>query len=205
MKSIHWKRFVPFIFYTALVIASSAAALASEDRPLWSTALLVAAGVLIWQPMEYCLHRFAFHFDAKSERGRKFVYDSHLVHHESPNTLDDIFANLSTSLPVASVYCLAAWAVTGSWQAAVWLFAGLIAGYFFYEWMHYQAHHRSPCFAFLRWMKKYHMLHHHKSMELRFGVTSPVMDLLFGTFGPVGKRSRSDRGRAEVAGGPVVR
>ena len=188
MSRIAWKRFVPFAVYTAAASALVAAALATESRSPASIAALVAAGALSWSVVEYALHRFVFHYDARSERGRRFVYDSHLVHHERPKDLDDIFASLSTSAPLAAAYLLAALAATRSLGATAWLFAGLVAGYFAYEWLHYQAHHRSPRWRVLRYLKKYHMLHHHDATDRRFGVTSPVFDLLFGTWGPVGRR-----------------
>jgi sterol desaturase/sphingolipid hydroxylase (fatty acid hydroxylase superfamily) len=34
----------------------------------------------------------------------------------------------------------------------------------------------------LRYLRRYHLLHHYKTPDLRFGVTSPLFDLLFGTF-----------------------
>ena len=132
--------------------------------------------------IEYGLHRLVFHFDAQSEKGRKFVYGMHLSHHSDPKSMDDLFASLRLSLPLAISYCLLAWALTRSWQATVYLFIGLTAGYFSYEFLHYQAHHRSSRLGVLRYLKKYHLLHHHKSSALHFGVTSPVFDYLFGTF-----------------------
>jgi sterol desaturase/sphingolipid hydroxylase (fatty acid hydroxylase superfamily) len=190
MSRIAWKRFVPFAVYTAAATALVVAASTTESRSWASIALLVAAGVLAWSAIEYVLHRFAFHFDARSERGKRFVYDSHLVHHDHPKDLDDIFASLSTSGPLAAGYLLVSLAVTWSLGATAYLFVGLLVGYFTYEWMHYQAHHRSPRTRLFRYLKKYHMLHHHGATDMRFGVTSPVFDLVFGTWGPVGRRSR---------------
>ena len=96
--------------------------------------------------------------------------------------MDDLFASLRLSLPLALGYCSPAWAVMSSWQAVVYLFIGLMAGYFSYEFLHYQAHHRAPRLRIFRYLKRYHLLHHHQSSALRFGVTSPVFDYLFGTF-----------------------
>jgi sterol desaturase/sphingolipid hydroxylase (fatty acid hydroxylase superfamily) len=56
------------------------------------------------------------------------------------------------------------------------------AGYFFYEWLHFQCHHGNSRLRVLRYLRKYHLLHHYKTPELRFGVTSPLFDLIFGTF-----------------------
>jgi sterol desaturase/sphingolipid hydroxylase (fatty acid hydroxylase superfamily) len=193
MSRIAWKRFVPFVFYTAVAAALVVVAAVTESRSWASTLVLVAGGALSWSAIEYAMHRFAFHYRATSERGKKFVYDSHLVHHDHPRDLDDIFANLSTSGPLAAAYLVVALATTGSPGATAYLFLGLMAGYFTYEWLHYQAHHRSPRTRLFRYLKKYHMLHHHGSNDLRFGVTSPVFDLLLGTWGPVGRASNRSR------------
>lgn len=177
-----WKQLTPFAFYTLLALALGVAAVISETRSLINILFLFLTGVLTWGLIEYWLHRLVFHFDAQSEKGRNFVYAMHLSHHANPKAMDDLFASLRLSLPLALCYCALAWAVMRSWQATVYLFIGLTAGYFSYEFLHYQAHHRAPRLRVFRYLKKHHLLHHHQTSGLRFGVTSPVFDYLFGTF-----------------------
>ena len=177
-----WKQLIPFYFYTPLALGLGVAAMISETRSLTSILFLFLTGVLTWALIEYCLHRLVFHFDAQSEKGRSFVYGMHLSHHENPKTMDDLFASLRLSLPIVLLYCSLAWALMRSWQAVVYLFIGLTAGYFSYEFLHYQAHHRTPRLRVFRYLKTYHLLHHHQTSALRFGVTSPLFDYLFGTF-----------------------
>ena len=190
MTKKDWKQFIPFYFYTPLALGLGVSAMMSEARSFASILLLCLTGVVTWGLIEYWLHRLVFHFDAQSEKGREFVYAMHLSHHAHPKGLDDLFASLRLSLPLALCYCLLAWALTGSWQAMVYLFIGLMAGYFSYEFLHYQAHHHTPRLRLLRYLKKYHMLHHHQTSALRFGVSSPVFDYLFGTFQPTQQRRR---------------
>ena len=182
------RQFTPFYFYTAVALCLGAAAAAGEGPSGGAVLLLLVSGLLSWGLVEYALHRFIFHYDARSELGRKFVYGAHLSHHENPGAADDLFASLRMSAPIAASYWLLAWAATGSWRAASYLFIGLAAGYFYYEWLHFQAHHGRPRLRLFRYLKKYHLLHHHQTPGLRFGVTSPLFDLAFGTFRPVGKR-----------------
>ena len=177
-----WKQFTPFYFYTLLALGLGVAALISETRSLTSILFLCLAGVLTWCLIEYCLHRLVFHFDAQSEKGRNRVYAMHLSHHANPKSMDDLFASLRLSLSLALCYCSLAWAVMRSWQAMVYLFIGLTAGYFSYEFLHYQAHHRQPRLRMFRYLKKYHLLHHHQTSARRFGVTSPLYDYIFGTY-----------------------
>ncbi len=177
-----WKQFTCFYFYTLLTLGLGVAAMISETRSLTSILFLCLTGVLTWGLIEYWLHRFVFHFDAQSEKGHNFVYAMHLFHHANPKNTDDLFVSLRLSLPIALCYCSLAWALMRSWQAMVYLFIGLMAGYFSYEFLHYQAHHRTPRLPVFRYLKMYHLLHHHQTSALRFGVTSPVFDYLFGTF-----------------------
>jgi len=176
------KQFTPFYFYTVLALGLGVAAMLSETRSMTSILFLSLIGVLTWGLIEYCLHRLVFHFEAQTEKGRNFVYAMHLSHHADPKAMEDLFASLRLSLPLALLYCSIAFALTGSWQAVVYLYIGLTAGYFSYEFLHYQAHHRAPRLRVFRYLKRYHLLHHHQSSALRFGVTSPVFDYLFGTF-----------------------
>jgi dihydroceramide fatty acyl 2-hydroxylase len=184
-----WKQFLPFYFYTPVAVGLGVGAVMSEARTVSSILLLCAIGFVSWGFVEYGLHRFAFHYEAQSERGRELVYAMHLSHHEDPKDVAQLFASLRMSVPIAALYCLLAWAITGSWQAMSFLFTGLAAGYFSYEFLHYQAHHRAPRSRLFRYLKKYHMLHHHQTPDLRFGVTSPFIDYLFGTYRPVNKPS----------------
>ena len=187
------RQLAPFYFYIAVVILLLGAA-GRGNGPSRSTVLiLIASGFLSWGLVEYLLHRFVFHVDAISVFGRNFAYSSHLAHHENPKATDDLFANLKISVPIATTYWLLAWAAVGTWRAASYLFIGLVAGYFCYEWLHFMAHHGRSRLPFFRYLRKYHLLHHYRTPDRRFGVSSPIFDLFFGTFQPVRDSVRSNR------------
>jgi sterol desaturase/sphingolipid hydroxylase (fatty acid hydroxylase superfamily) len=184
MSVKNWKLFTPFYFYTSVCIVLGIAAARSEESSIARIALLLVGGLISWTIIEYCLHRFIFHYEAQTERTRTIVYNMHIIHHDYPKAVDDLFAGLQLSVPIASFYFLASWMIAGSWQAAVFLFIGMIAGYFAYEWTHYQVHHGNCRSRVMQYLKRYHMLHHYQAQDLRFGVTTPLIDLLFGTYGP---------------------
>ena len=194
MSVTGWRQFKPFYFYTAVALCLGAAA--GEGLSASGILSLLVMGLLSWGLVEYSLHRFIFHYDPRSEFGRKLVYAAHLSHHEDPGATDRLFTSLRMSAPIAAVYWLLAWAAAGSWRAASYLLIGLVAGYFYYEWLHFQAHHGRPRLRPLRYLRKYHLLHHHRTPGLRFGVTSPLFDLAFGTYRPAGKRRPRDKRRA---------
>ena len=187
MTSRNLKRFTPLIFYVTLVALLSTAALAIQHPSAGRSLLVAGLGFLSWQVLEYVLHRFVFHLHVRSKLLRRFIYHAHLSHHENPQAVDTLFSSLWLSVPVASAYFLLAWSLLGKWETAVYLWAGLVVGYLVYEWLHYQAHHGRPRVAVLRYLKKYHLLHHHATPDLRFGVTSPALDYLFRTCRPASR------------------
>ena len=182
-----WKHLRPAFFYTAL--AACLIVITSGEEFSWRRNLLfIGLGVLSWMLIEYVLHRFVFHFNARSVFGKKLLYAAHLSHHENPRATNQFFSSLVLSLPIATAYFLLVWVGIGSLQSASYVFAGLAAGYFCYEWLHFQAHHRRPRLRLFKYLRTYHLLHHHETPEQRFGVSSPLFDLLLGTFRPAKAR-----------------
>lgn len=181
------KALTPLYFYTAVVLCLFALT-RGEVLSFGASLLLLISGLLSWGLLEYGLHRFVFHYHAQSELGKKLVYTAHLSHHDDPRATDRIFSSLIISAPVAAAYLLLTWIATGSWRRASFLFAGLILGYFYYEWLHFRTHHRRARLRLFRYLRKYHLLHHYQTPELRFGVSSPLFDIIFGTFRPLPSR-----------------
>ena len=178
---------MPVWVYTLVAICLG---LLSYDRQFsWrQNFVLITSGIISWMAIEYGLHRFIFHYSARSSFGKKFIYTAHLAHHENPRALRGIFSGFYLSAPVGAVYGLLLYLTTGSAHMASSLLIGVGVGYITYQLLHYQAHHRKPRLRVLRYLQAYHLLHHYRTPELRFGVTTPVIDLAFGTFRPVTKR-----------------
>jgi len=176
------KRFSPVFFYGAVLAALWLALLALLWPSTRAVLTLVSLGFVSWQLVEYGLHRFVFHLDVRSEVLRRVVYQAHLAHHENPRMIENVLARAWLVLPIAVLYFLLARVSLGSWAATVYLWSGFAAGYLTYKYLHYQAHHGRPRVALFRYLKKYHLLHHHRTPDLRFGVTSPAIDCLFGTY-----------------------
>jgi len=158
------------------------AAVRGGGSSISSAAGLFVLGLLSWGLVEYAIHRWVLHREPKEEGFNLPGNLTHLRHHADPNSLQRLNVQLGESVPVCVVYTLVAWVLTGSWQAATHLFTGLIAGYFFYEYLDFQAHHGTSRGRLTRYFRKYHLQHHHYDATVRFGVTSPLFDFLFGTF-----------------------
>jgi sterol desaturase/sphingolipid hydroxylase (fatty acid hydroxylase superfamily) len=59
--------------------------------------------------------------------------------------------------------------------------AGFSVGYLFYDLTHYATHHFAMRSGMWKWLKRYHMQHHYKTPNQRYGVSSPLWDYVFGT------------------------
>ena len=173
-------RFTPFIFYSAVMIALGISSVASGAPAASTVSALLFVGLLSWGLNEYVVHRFVLHRNA--HKGSLPGNQTHLRHHANPQDLERLHVTLLESVPVSTAYALLMWVLLGSWQAMAFAYIGFHIGYFFYEWLDYQAHHGNPRSRLIRYLKKYHLQHHHVDANRRYGVTSPLFDLLFGTF-----------------------
>ena len=151
----------------------------------WAAALIyIALGLFAWTLVEYFLHRYVFHWVDESEKRRaysKVASGLHIEHHQSTSQEDLIIAPPAVSLIFATLIFGIFLAATRSSAAAALLETGLIAGYLFYEWVHYGAHRFHPKSLVGKFLRKYHLQHHHKCPDRQFGVTTPIWDHVFGT------------------------
>ncbi|HEX7316771.1 MAG TPA: sterol desaturase family protein [Pyrinomonadaceae bacterium] len=182
----------PFIFYIVVLSVMQFAVVRSGASSIPSAVGLFAVGLLTWGLYEYAIHRWILHREPKAEGFNLPGNLTHLRHHADPNSLQRLNVQLSESIPVCVSYFLMAWALAGSWQAATHLFTGLIVGYFYYEYLDFQAHHGTSRGRLTRYFRKYHLQHHHYDATVRFGVTSPIFDYLFGTFHIEKRRGASE-------------
>jgi sterol desaturase/sphingolipid hydroxylase (fatty acid hydroxylase superfamily) len=172
----------PFAFYTVVIAAMNVSVHLNGDfSPLRVIGYFIT-GLLTWGFYEYATHRWVLHRVPKAQGFNLPGNITHLRHHADPDSLQRLNVQLQESIPVCIVYCLLAWAITGSWQLTTYLYTGLIAGYFFYEFLDFQAHHGTTRNRVVRYFRKYHLLHHHYDAKVRYGVTSPLFDIIFGTY-----------------------
>lgn len=194
MSGAFLRKVVLLGLYAALAVSLSL--FGDATLSLWMIVLFLIIGFVCWSFIEYGLHRFIFHYDAHSAFGKRFLYLVHISHHDNPESKKKTSAILFLTGPISVAYWLLAWFITGSKVSASYLFLGMATGYFCYDWLHFQCHHGKSRLRVLRYLKKYHLLHHHQTPELRFGVTSPLVDLIFGTFRRVLRESHHAPHRA---------
>ncbi len=141
---------------------------------------LYLGGMIFWTFTEYFIHRYLFHFDAKSEFSKKMVFYCHGVHHDFPNDSKRLVLPPIASIPLAILffYIFKLVLPTGFLYP---FFAGFVSGYLIYDMIHYATHHAKIGGKLWMAIKTHHLKHHFKDPEKGFGVSSPIWDILFGT------------------------
>jgi sterol desaturase/sphingolipid hydroxylase (fatty acid hydroxylase superfamily) len=142
---------------------------------VWSSAGFVAMTLI-----EYLLHRFVFHFPAKSPITARIVYVMHGLHHEDPQ---DPTRLVMPPLPAAiygAVFYLTFRAIFGGVYVDAF-FSGFLVSYLAYDYIHYYVHHFTPRNRIGKFLKRYHMVHHFSDYEAKWGVSNPVWDYVFRT------------------------
>ena len=147
--------------------------------------LCFLAGLFLWTFAEYTLHRFVFHYHARSARGQRISFLVHGIHHAQPMVKTRLVMPPPVSIPLALVFYGGFTLLLGvllgvpHWVAP--LFSGFITGYLCYDMMHYSTHHFKLRWQYWQFMKRYHMHHHVQTPDKRFGVSSPLWDMVFRT------------------------
>jgi sterol desaturase/sphingolipid hydroxylase (fatty acid hydroxylase superfamily) len=151
----------------------------------WVVPLAYLLGIFIWTPTEYLMHRFVFHYRPHTPTGERIVFLFHGIHHAQPQDKTRLVMPPVVSVPLALVfYGLFRVLVGGLLRAPAWvdpMFAGFGTGYLAYDLIHYATHHFAMRSGALKYLKRYHMQHHYKTPDARFGVSSPLWDFVFGT------------------------
>ncbi|HCY88860.1 MAG TPA: fatty acid hydroxylase [Chitinophagaceae bacterium] len=141
--------------------------------------VLFIAGMFFWTFTEYILHRFAFHYQPKTERSKRIVYVMHGNHHHYPRDKERLFMPPVPSLIIASILFLLMYLPL---QDRVFsFFPGFMLGYLIYGTMHYAIHAWNPPFKWMKGLWRNHHLHHYKNDHMGFGVSSTLWDHVFGT------------------------
>jgi sterol desaturase/sphingolipid hydroxylase (fatty acid hydroxylase superfamily) len=149
----------------------------------WPVSFLL--GLVLWMPTEYLLHRFVFHFRPRNAWQERVTFLFHGIHHAQPQIKTRLVMPPVVSIPMAAVIYGLLYGVVGVLlKAPGWvdgLMSGLLFGYLIYDITHYATHHFPMRGKLLKYLKRYHMLHHYKTPDQRFGVSSPLWDWVFGT------------------------
>jgi sterol desaturase/sphingolipid hydroxylase (fatty acid hydroxylase superfamily) len=142
-------------------------------------------GLFLWTLAEYVLHRFLFHMPVKGEKAERIIFLFHGVHHAQPQLKTRLVMPPVIAIPLAAIFYalfylfFAVILKAPQWVAPV--FSAFIFGYLLYDLTHYATHHFPMRGGYAKYIKRYHMQHHYKTPNARFGVSSPLWDKVFKT------------------------
>ncbi len=142
-------------------------------------------GLFIWTLAEYLLHRFVFHYSPRNPTQERIIYLFHGIHHHQPQCKTRLVMPPVVSIPMAFIFYGLFSLILGSllhaphWVAP--MISGFTIGYLIYDLTHYATHHFAMRSGWWKYVKRYHMVHHFRTPDARFGVSSPLWDYVFQT------------------------
>jgi hypothetical protein len=170
-----WTRPQPWLLAAALVIATTARALAGGPR--WSDLYVVGGYLAVFPFVEWVVHTSLLHWRPRRVAGRTIdplVARKHREHHADPQRLDLIFVPVPAMVTVAASLALFASLVPAAWRplALTWVVTVVAVGAV-YEWIHYLVHtDYRPRTRLYRALWRHHRLHHYKNEHYWFTVTT---------------------------------
>lgn len=176
----HVHPLVPLLFWSPFLLWLFWSALFEQQLSLGFILALAPAGILTWTLTEYLAHRFLFHYEARSRLGRWLVFMFHGVHHEVPNDKTRLVMPPAGAVILMTLF----WILFRSLVVDPWFtpfFAFFVIGYLVYDYIHYATHHFPMHSAVAAYLKRNHMLHHFSGKTGRYGVSSPLWDIVFRT------------------------
>ncbi|MBK8829971.1 MAG: sterol desaturase family protein [Saprospiraceae bacterium] len=168
-----WGMYLPLIIYMLYYSHSSL------DYTILKVFLLFIGGVFFWTFFEYIAHRFIFHLETTSERGKKIVYIFHGNHHHYPKDKTRLFMPPLPSILISGTIFGLMYLVMQ--LNAFAFFPGFMLGYLLYGSIHYAIHAWRPPFSWARNHWRNHHLHHYQNEHMGYGVSSTLWDHVFGT------------------------
>lgn len=141
---------------------------------MWLLPLFVL-GFMTWGLLEYSIHRFPLHAWPLFSKGHSF-------HHQFPKSYIDL-----TTIIVIVAFSLGGYGlslITGPAVSAA-IFAGMLASYGQYIFIHHMLHHNDHKLFGRRMTKLWdHHAAHHRGGDWNFGVSTILWDKMFGTMRP---------------------
>lgn len=179
-KLTHVHPIVPLVFWTPVIGYWIYQGVAVSELAWTEMASLALIGLFLWSLTEYILHRFVFHFPAKSNLGKRFIFLFHGLHHDDPN---DPTRLVMPPAP-AVIYVFFLYQFYNLFIPAQYMstfMAFFMIGYLCYDYIHYATHHFKMNNKVGRYLKKWHLVHHHAHEASKYGVSSPLWDYVFRT------------------------
>jgi sterol desaturase/sphingolipid hydroxylase (fatty acid hydroxylase superfamily) len=205
----HIHPLTPLLVWGPVAVALIGYGASAGQLGLGTMAGLGLSGLLVWSLAEYVLHRYVFHFKPRHPWQERLVFIMHGIHHADPMDPTRLVMTPTVALVLALIFYPTFRGVFGLFSEPLWVnpfFGFFILGYLTYDYTHYSVHHFTPRTRWGKALKQNHMLHHFVNQELRWGVSTPLWDWVFGTYHepvPV-KKSHAKKAKPQPAAAGLV-
>ena len=170
---------VIWVIYLPIIIYLPYHAINIYDYDGLTALLIFLAALFFWTFFEYIVHRYVFHWVGENPGAKRIIYIIHGNHHEFPRDKERLFMPPVPSIIASSVIFLSMYMLMAT--NAFVFFPGFVLGYLLYGSMHYAIHAWNPPFKWMKSLWRNHHLHHYKSDQKGFGVSTSFWDWVFGT------------------------
>ena len=177
-SKVHWS--VPLFLFIPAISYLLYLAVTSQSIGLLQVGAWFLGGIAVWTATEYVLHRWLFHYEPPGKLGKRMHFIFHGVHHDYPNDSWRLVMPPAVSIPLASLFYFLFRNVVVH-DGFFSFFAGFLAGYLFYDMLHYAIHHAPMKGKIWMALKTHHLKHHFKDPDAGYGVSSPLWDVIVGS------------------------
>jgi len=173
---------IPLLFWAPVVVWLLWRSFVMHHLPLLPVMGIGVLALVTWTLTEYSLHRFVFHYPARSRLGKWLVYLFHGNHHDDPQDKTRLVMPPAGAIPIMAVlFFLFGLVIPAPWIEPFGAF--FIVGYLIYDYIHYATHHFPMKNPVAKYLRRHHLKHHYSGERGRYGVSSPLWDIVFGTTG----------------------
>lgn len=141
-----------------------------------TTLLALALGAFLWTFLEYVFHRWLGHRWKKNIFGKE-----HTRHHSQGDYFAPAWKKAGAALIFVGVMAGPAVWIAGFVHGGAFT-VGFAGFYLTYEWLHRRDHTHAGIGFYGRWARRHHFYHHFGDPSKNHGVTSPIWDVVFGTY-----------------------
>jgi sterol desaturase/sphingolipid hydroxylase (fatty acid hydroxylase superfamily) len=135
-------------------------------------------GALTWTLLEYVIHRWMGH----DRRFRRTPFGvEHVRHHAQGDYFAPTWKKLLLAAALTALLSLPAALLVGAAPGLAYV-VGLMAFYGVYEVSHRREHTHAGIGPYARWARRHHFHHHFVDPRSNHGVTTPLWDMVFGTY-----------------------
>ncbi len=173
----HIHPITPVVVYVPVIIVTAYLGFLNISIPMFILCFL--GGILLWTVTEYTIHRWAFHYQPKSDAGKRIHFLVHGIHHDYPRDATRLVMPLLVSVPLALLFYFLFDLIFGTYNFAV--FSGFVLGYVSYDSIHYATHHLPMKNKVGNFLRIYHLRHHYEDENAAYGVSNPLWDYVLGT------------------------